>query len=230
MIHLLGSISVSLLWLFAATAVASVQPSAGGLERATQYSGSNLDVSRVVYRGGPALKVVDRTGQATDSLVPLAVGDFGDGVIEAEVAGLLGPTASATSRGFIGIAFRVQDDPSRYEAFYVRPLNGRDQDQLRRNHSTQYIAMPDHPWHLLRTKTPGVYESYADMVAGEWIQLRIEIEGAKARFFVGGASQPTLIVNDLKLGAAARGGVALWIGDGTEGYFRNVRVAPAASR
>jgi hypothetical protein len=208
---------------------ALAQTSGAGLEWAARYSGSNLDVGEAIHRQVRALKVVDKTGQATDSLVPLPIRDFRDGVIEAEVAGQLGPTASDTSRGFIGVAFRVQADPARYEAFYIRPLNGRDENQLRRNHSTQYIAMPEHPWNLLREKSPGLYESYADMAAGEWTKLRIEVDGARARFFVGGASQPTLIVNDLKLGADAQGGVALWIGDGTEGYFRNVRVTPAAA-
>jgi hypothetical protein len=36
----------------------------------------------------------------------------------------------------------VAADPSKYECFYVRPSNGRADDQLRRNHSAQYISMP----------------------------------------------------------------------------------------
>lgn len=41
------------------------------------------------------------------------------------------------------------------------------------------------------------------------------------------AEQPTLIINDMKVGAA-RGALALWIGLGTEGYFSDmvVRSAP----
>jgi len=38
-----------------------------------------------------------------------------------------------------------------------------------------------------------------------------------------GASQPTLLVNDLKLGDRRRA-VALWIGIGTEAYFSNLRL------
>src|SRR5438128_8445754 len=44
------------------------------------------------------------------------------------------------ARGFIGIAFRVRGD--RYEYIYLRPTNGRADDQVRRNHSTQYSAHP----------------------------------------------------------------------------------------
>jgi hypothetical protein len=40
---------------------------------------------------------------------------------------------------------------------------------------------------------------------------------------VNGAGQPSLIVNDLKLGNT-EGTLALWIGVGTDGYFSNLRV------
>jgi hypothetical protein len=40
--------------------------------------------------------------------------------------------------------------------------------------------------------------------------------GLAARLYVGDATQPALVVNDLKLGTEG-GGVALWIGPGTEG-------------
>ena len=200
------------------------------LERQARSSSKFLDVSQVQYRGNRAVRVVDKAGDARDPLVLLPVTDFHNGVIEAEVAGLLGPKADEASRGFIGIAFRVQNDPSRYEAFYIRPTNGRSEDQVRRNHSTQYISQPEYTWSRLRKESPGEYESYADMAAGQWVRLRIEVNGAQARLYVGGASQPTLLVNDLKLGSEARGGVALWIGNGTDGYFRNVRVMPAGRR
>jgi hypothetical protein len=103
-------------------------------------------------------------------------------------------------RGFIGIAFRVQPHGSRFECFYLRPTNGRANDQLRRNHSTQYISHPAFPWHQLRKETPGVYESYADLVPGDWTPIRIVVSGIQAQLHVNGAEQPCLVVNDLKLG------------------------------
>ncbi|HYI07805.1 MAG TPA: hypothetical protein VEK57_01935 [Thermoanaerobaculia bacterium] len=48
----------------------------------------------------------------------------------------------------------------------------------------------------------------------------------QARLYVNGASQPALIVNDLKLGAGT-GRIALWIGAGTEAYFSSVVVRPS---
>lgn len=60
------------------------------------------------------------------------------------------PTAKSTApRGFVGVAFRVNLDASKdapkYECFYLRPTNGRADDQVRRNHSTQYISYPAFP-------------------------------------------------------------------------------------
>jgi hypothetical protein len=69
-----------------------------------------------------------------------------------------------------------------------------------------------------------VYESYADMVPGEWTHLRVVVNGVDATLYVGGAQQPCLLVHDLKLGDV-EGAVALWIGPGTEGYFRNVKIS-----
>lgn len=198
-----------------------------GLDQAIVGTNPTVAVARVDYRGQAAVKALDISGQRPlDPLVRLKGASFANGTIEARVAGLPAPGAPADARGFIGIAFRVQADASRYEAFYIRPTNGRADDQLRRNHATQYVGMPDFPWDRLRKEHPGVYESYADMVAGEWTRLRIEVDGAKARLFVNSAEQPTPIVNDLKLGADARGDIALWIGSGTEGYFSDVKVTP----
>jgi hypothetical protein len=97
---------------------------------------------------------------------------------------------------------------------------GRADDQLRRNHSTQYrnhstqyLAHPDHPWYRLRDEAPGVYESYVDLVPGEWTSLRIVVADGQARLHVHDADQPGLVVDALLLGER-RGSVAVWIGRG----------------
>ena len=151
--------------------------------------------------------------------------DFSSGVIEAEIAGEPAPDAPPGARGFVGIAFRVQADRRTYDAFYLRPTNGRADDQLRRNHAAQYISHPDWPWFRLRDETPGKYESYVDLEPGQWTRIRIEVQGERARLFVHGQSQPTLVVNDLKSGAQARGAIALWIDSGTIAHFRALRVS-----
>ena len=176
---------------------------------------------------GVRLQEATQQQQAQVELLAVLEGlEFSNGVIEAEIAGAPGPGAAGGARGFVGIAFRVQPDLKTYDAFYIRPTNGRAEDQERRNHATQYISHPDWPWMRLRQETPSRYESYADLVPGAWTKIRIEVRGDKARLYVQDNPQPVLIVNDVKSGASGRGGVALWLGPGSIAHFRNVVVTP----
>lgn len=43
-------------------------------------------------------------------------------------------------------------DEAKLEAIYLRPTNGRADDQLRRNHAVQYISHPEHLWERLRAE------------------------------------------------------------------------------
>ena len=65
------------------------------------------------------------------------------------------------------------------------------------------------------------------MEPGAWTKYKVKAEGTTAKLYVHGAAQPCLIVNDLKMGTI-EGGVALWVGPGTEGYFSNLKINPAA--
>ena len=145
-----------------------------------------------------------------------------NGTIEADVAGAPAKDADESARGFIGIAFRVQSE-SRFEIIYLRPTNSHADDQLRRNHTTQYSSEPDWPWDRLRTESPGVYESWVDIEAGRWTHMRIVIHGVNAALYINHAENPCLVVHDLKLGDIG-GSIGLWMGQDTDGYFRNVRI------
>jgi hypothetical protein len=73
------------------------------------------------------------------------------------------------------------------------------------------VSDPAFPWEKLRSETPGVYESYVDLETGAWTHVKIEVSGVRARLFVNGAAQPTLIVNDLKRGATRRAvRISMW--------------------
>ena len=183
---------------------------------------------RVTYRGRRAVHLTEAplppgAAPGGPTIAVLAGSDFTEGTIELDVAGAPAAGADSAARGFIGVAFHVQPDRARHRAFYLRPTNGRADDQLRRNHATQYIAMPDFPWHRLRREQPGVYESYVDLEPGVWTRMRIVVSGSRALLYVNGAPQPCLVVNDLKPGEG-RGQIALWIGVGTDGYFSNLTV------
>ena len=177
-----------------------------------------------IYHGRRALKLAEEPSGSGQLLAILPKYAFHDGMIDIDVAGALSKTATESDRGFIGIAFRMQPDKSRYECIYIRPTNGRAQDQLRRNHATQYVSLPEWPWYRLRKESPGLYESYADMVQGEWIHMKIAVHGTKAALYLGSAAQPCLVINDLRLGDA-EGAIALWGGSGTIGYFANLNIS-----
>lgn len=187
----------------------------------------NADAKVVTYRGRRALRLIEQDGEPAfpgDSIAILPDSDFQDGVIEALVAGLPREGADPGARGFIGVAFRVAPRGEQFECFYLRPTNGRANDQLRRNHATQYVSHPDYPWYKLREENPGVFESYTDLVTGAWTKMRIVVSGLRAELFINDAKQPCLIVNDLKLGET-RGQIALWIGGGTEAYFSQLSLS-----
>jgi hypothetical protein len=177
------------------------------------------------FHGRRAVRLLPLPGHP-ESDSPFAIlsgSDFKDGSIEVDAAGAPAKGSDPTNRGFIGVAFRVQDHGARSESFYLRPTNGRADDQLRRNHSVQYQSAPDFPWSRLRKEAPGVYESYADIQPGVWTRMRIVVAGAKAQLYVNGAVQPCLVVNDLKLGET-HGSIALWASGSTDAFFSNLKV------
>lgn len=188
----------------------------------------DLDLVGVVaeattHAGLPALRLLERDATRQGGMAVLRGITVTDATIALEVAGRRGPYAVPADRGFIGVAFRTRADRVTYEYIYLRPDNGRAEDQVRRNHSTQYAAQPSFGFNRLRKESPERYESYVDLEPGAWTKMRVEVAGRTARLFVHDTPQPALVVTDLKLGLEG-GGVALWIGPGTEGFFRNVRV------
>src|SRR5215510_196363 len=201
------------------------------LSDASQVRPRNVTVEAVRYGGSEALEVRQSgpyRGFDTDTFAFVPGLDFHDGTIEVDVAGSLLADAPRDARGFIGTAFRIDAESGGFasEGFYIRPTNGRAEDQVRRNRSTQYFSYPGYDFDRLRREAPGRYESYVDLAPGEWTHLRIEVSGAAAQLSVGGAAHPALIVRDLKRGADAHGTVGLFVGVGTDGHFRNLSVRP----
>ena len=189
-----------------------------------RLDGRNVAMAQVDFKGRKAVQVIANADAANATSLAVVKGAaFLDGTIEVDLAGQPAAGAFGAARGYIGIAFRLQAD-GRYEYIYLRPTNGRADDQVRRNHSTQYSAHPDFDFAKARQEAPEKYESYVDVQPGVWTKFRIEIEGRKARLYVNGADQPCLIVNDMKLEPKS-GAVALWVGPGTEGYFSNLKIS-----
>jgi hypothetical protein len=188
-----------------------------------QLEGQNMSIVQTNYKGRSAIQIIAAADAPNAASYAVVKGvSFRDGTIEVDLAGQPAAGAGSGARGFIGIAFRLQGDGA-YEYIYLRPTNGRADDQVRRNHSTQYSSHPDFDFARSRQEAPEKYESYVDLEPGVWTKYKIEVEGRKARLYVHGAEQPSLIVNDLRLEPRG-GGVALWVGPGTEGYFSNLKI------
>ena len=220
---------IALLTLALSTGFTQVKTTTIPLDNPSEMQPRHVKTEQVTYKGRKALRVTDAApANVADGiqLVILNQTEFQDGVIEIELTGEPAATAGEGARGFVGVAFRINldaaKDAAKYECFYLRPTNGRADDQVRRNHTTQYISYPDFPWNRLRKEFPEKYESYVDLVPGEWTKVKIEVRGDKARLYVHNAPQPVLVVNDLKQG---QGRIALWVGAGTVAHFSNLRVS-----
>jgi hypothetical protein len=175
------------------------------------------DQARIVASGGngPSYATVAR--------------DFVDGVIEVDVASELTHKGGADARGFVGVAFHVVPERNIFEVIYLRMANGRLNAPLppapRVDRAIQYAAHPDFHYNVSRTRFPGRYERGAEIALGRWHRLRVEIEGPRARALVDG--NEALVVEDLRYGGQG-GAVALFIDDGSRGFFHGLSILGAA--
>jgi hypothetical protein len=187
------------------------------------------------YKGRKALKVelteAARNGQPgvdfgdTDTFVMIPM-SFRNGTIEVDLLGRLRPDAPPQMRVFAGIAYRIASDGTRFEAAYVRPLNGLklNPPPPRDKRAVQYFTYPDWPFDRLRQTYPdGRYEVGANIAGDEWIALRLDVDEDKVRIAVNGEER--LVVTEPKARPVA-GGVGLWVDIGTEAYFANLRITP----
>lgn len=150
--------------------------------------------------------------------------DFVNGTIEVKVLSRIqDPSPFEMARGFIGVAFRINESISSFEAIYLRPSLGRARNQFSRNHSIQYFSYPDFKFDTLRKSSPGMYETAAPIALNEWITMRIEINGQQVELFLNNAKYSNFIVDKMK-GNNNSGGIALWVDIGTIGYFKDLKI------
>ncbi len=155
-----------------------------------------------------------------DGLAWITGVELSEGTIELEIKG-----KNEQGRSFVGIAFHGQDDRV-FDAVYLRPFNFQATEPERRSHAIQYISIPEHDWSELRKSHPGKYE-FAITPAPEpesWVKLKLVIKGKKVTAFVNGSDKPALTVE--LLNERLKGKVGLWVGNGSDGWFRNLKVIP----
>ncbi|KGF05119.1 hypothetical protein [Anaerococcus lactolyticus] len=147
-----------------------------------------------------------------------------NGEIRLKMLSKLLENAPDFARGFIGIAFRVNEQSSKFESFYLRPTNGRHPDKLRRSHGCQYFSYPGYTFEYFREFNIPNTEAEADIGLNEWIDLKAVIYGEKASFFVNDFSKPVLEIKNLIHGAKASGNLGLFVDIGTEGFFKDIEI------
>ena len=152
--------------------------------------------------------------------------DFSLGTIEVDIFARLTPTAPGYARAFAGLAYHLTDRGDRFEAIYLRPLNGLklNPPPPRHGRAVQYFAYPDWKYQRLRDEYPeGTFEAGADIGPNEWIHLKLDIAESTVDATVNGVE--VLRVDDVKAPTTA-GALGLFVDIGTEAYFSNLTVTP----
>ena len=157
-----------------------------------------------------------------DSIVKLKEMDFHNGTIEVEMLSRLLPDAPDFARGFIGIAFRIAEDNSAFESFYIRPTNAMTDDLVRKSHGCQYFSYPKYTFAYFREKNISDYESPMPYGLDTWVKLTAKIFDDTAEFYLN--DNLTLVVQDLKHGKNLRGSVGFFLDTGTEAFYKNLQV------
>lgn len=147
--------------------------------------------------------------------------DFRNGTIEVSIRGKNNP-----GRSFVGIAFRGVDDQT-YDAVYFRPFNFFADNALSLSHMVQYVSHPENTWSRLREEHTDVYENGLPDPPNPdgFFRARIVIEKPVIQVFVGEASEPCLVVNELTDRIGGR--VGLWMGNGSDGDFAELVIRPS---
>jgi hypothetical protein len=173
----------------------------------------------VTLQGAPHIDYVD---MPTFVALPAA---FENGTIEVDILSRLNGKGPPDARAFAGIAYRIAGDHERFEAVYVRPLNGSKASPPppRDQRAVQYFAYPEWKYERLREKYPdGRYEAGADIGPDEWIHLKIDVD-TQVKVTINGTE--TLAIADTK-GKQAAGSIGLFVDIGTEAFFSNLVLAP----
>ena len=160
----------------------------------------------------------------TNSLILFNDVKFKNAIIEYDCMSKLLPDAPSHARGFIGVGFRVSEDTSHFEGFYVRPTNGKGcEDAYRKAHGCQYFAYPGYIWNYLREFHYEGYEAPVPTIAlEEWAHIRIELIDDHAKYYVN--HELVLEMQHNFFHTPVQGGFGINTHIGTDGYFKNLYI------
>jgi len=117
---------------------------------------------------------------------------------------------------FVGLAFRVESEDA-YELFFIR--NGISGKRQALQYTPSFLGA--NQWQIYNVPTyagPGTF-SY-----DQWFHVKIVFAGVEAKLFLNNATEPSLVIPDLKHGYST-GSIGFW-GQQGGGYISNVTYTP----
>lgn len=173
-------------------------------------------INRTVSLYADDQNALEMDAKQSDGLAIFEDTEFSTGTLEIELLGENNP-----GKSFIGIAFNIQND-STYEAIYFRPFNFVAEEQIRKDHMTQYIFHPEFTWRKLRAERTGEFENEITPAPNpdDWFKVKINIGEEKVMVYVNGSTEPVMTAD--RLTATTSNTIGLWTGFGSSGRFRNM--------
>ena len=161
--------------------------------------------------------VIHLNANEKDGMLWLNDAVFKNGTIELDIRG-----KDVRGKSFVGIVFHGHDDET-FDAIYFRAFNF--QSPERKTHAVQYISMPDYDWSVLRKAFPDKYENSVEPVPNpnDWFHAKIVVKYPSVKVYVNGSDSPSLEIEQLS--ERKQGKFGLWVGNGSEGYFRNLKIS-----
>lgn len=202
----------------AAALAGTTEPPLGRIADPAAWRVVNRSAALADNGGRQAVKLDAR---ANAGIAWLAGSNFTEGTIEFEVRG-----ANKPQQSFVGLAFRGVDDTT-YDAIYFRPFNFKPAETERRARAVQYVSVPNFDWPKLRADFPGKYEAAVSPVPDPdgWFRARVVVAARQVSVYVNDATTPSLVVTELS--ERTGGQIGLWVGNGSDGAFANLKITPA---
>ena len=176
----------------------------------------SIGATRLIEKDGAAAIEINKPGQ---NVVWLDGFEFSAGTIEFDAKGKSAPPQSS----FVGVAFHTVDAKT-HDAVYFRPFNFRAADPEKKSHAVQYVSEPQWTWQRLRQEKPGQFEKPIEPApdGDAWFHAKVVVEKRQVKVFVNGATEPSLMVNELS--DRPGGSVGLWCNG--YGVIANLKIMP----
>jgi hypothetical protein len=204
------------IYCFSSISVAQKQTIKPDISAVGRFKTVNRDIA--ILASDPAKVIVHLNGKPGDGVAWINNITFEKGIIEFDVKG-----KNVLQQSFVGIAFHGLND-STFDAIYFRPFNFQSPDVLRKNHSVQYVSLPQFDWSALREKYPGKYEnSLLKALNPEgWFHAKVVVDATNIAVYVNDDKDPSLVVKPIS--NRTTGKIGFWVGNNSDGDFSNLTI------